>query len=66
MWYYGMFGLPDWAPQKWGKDAVHAYWQYLRERERDLAEGVKPSTDTVTPWGEFLAEYLHAELEAAD
>lgn len=66
MWFYGAFALPDWVPLEYGKEVVTSYWQYLRERERDLAEGVRPSTDTIQPWGDYLLEYISAELEAAD
>jgi len=65
-WYYGAYGLPRYVPARWGKGAVDAYLHYLREREDDIARGVKPSTDTVQPWSDFLEEYLYAELEAAE
>lgn len=65
-WWYGAYALPKWAPRKWGVVAVEAYQQYLREREDDLQRGIRPSTDDVQPWSEFLEEYLNAELEAAE
>lgn len=63
MWYYGAFALPDWVPQSFGREVTESYWQYLRERERDIADGVKPSTDEVEPWKDYLLEYVKAELE---
>lgn len=65
-WWYGAYALPNWAPRNWGMAAVEAYQQYLREREDDLQRGIRPSTDEVQLWSDFLEEYLHAELEAAE
>jgi hypothetical protein len=64
MWYYGAFALPDWVPEEFGREVAESYWQYLRERERDIAEGVAPATDTVQSWRDYLREYVKAELEA--
>lgn len=65
-WYFGAYGLPRYVPKGWGQQAVQSYMQYLREREDDLARGVRPSTDEVQSWSDFLEEYLYAELEAAE
>lgn len=66
MWYFCNLPMPDWVPVKYGKEVARSYWQYLRERELDLSRGVKPSTDEIQPWEEYLYEYLSAELEAAE
>ena len=65
MKYYGSYSFPDWVPLEYGKQVAEAYQQYRRERDRDIAEGVRPSTDELQPWVEFLREYIEAELEAA-
>ena len=65
MQYYGAYSFPDWVPLEYGKQVIEAYRQYQMERDRDIAEGVRPSTDEIQPWGEFLFEYVGAELEAA-